>query len=252
MAARTCVRCEHVQCPVERRYSSGSTSRSSREARVCGRAVVALEVVLDPDLPVGVEDPLRAPFELERVEVEPRLGDGRRNVAERVCERSRLQVGVHEHEGAPGVDLDPVERQLLDRQVGLTLPAGHGSQAAVEAVRPGVVGALERPPVALAGHDLVAAVAADVHEAAQLTLLVPDDRHRVCVPRARRRSRRVSPPGRPVPRTATSARRCALARAPRMASSVYHEAGSVQPSARPSATRADSSAERGRTLTGVF
>ena len=77
-----------------------------------------------------------------------------------------------------------MERQLLDRQVGLTLPAGHGLQTAVEAVRPGVVGALERPPIAFAGHDLVATVAADVHEAAQLTLLVPDHRHRY-VPGAR-------------------------------------------------------------------
>ena len=128
----------------------------------------------------------------------------------------------------PGVDLDPVERQLFDRQVGLALPAGDGSQAAVEAVRPGVVGALERPPVALAGHDLVAAVAADVHEAAQLTLLVPDDGHGY-VSRARGEEvagfRHLVGPSDVLPRACEDA----LCSSARMASSVYHEAGSVQP-----------------------
>ena len=117
-----------------------------------------------------------------------------------------------------------MERQLLDRQVGLALPAGHGLQAAVEAVRPGVVGALERPPVALAGHDLVAAVAADVHEAAQLTLLVPDDRHRY-VSRARGEEvagvRHLVGLCHVLPR----AREDALSLERAMASSVYHEAG---------------------------
>ena len=57
-----------------------------REARVGDGAVVALEVVLDADLPVRLVLALGALVEDERVDVDPAVGDESRQVAEVVRE----------------------------------------------------------------------------------------------------------------------------------------------------------------------
>ena len=96
----------------------------------------------------------------ERVDVEPELFDLRRERAQRVGERLRLRPDVREDERAPGVDRDRHEAELVLREVGLLLAARRRAEVAVEAVRPGVVRALERLPALLPLGEWEAAMAA--------------------------------------------------------------------------------------------
>src|SRR5262249_38679514 len=131
-----------------------------REPRVGDRAVVALEEVLADDLPVRLDVELAAEAELEAVEVEAQACEELRERAQRVGERACIGVGVDEHERAPGVDLEAGEAELVVVEAGLELGARGGSQTAVEAVRPRVVGALESLAAPLAARDRKAAVPA--------------------------------------------------------------------------------------------
>ena len=90
-------------------------------------------------------------------------------------ERVGLEVDVHEDERPPRVHLDGEERVVVGVEAGLALGARRLEQAAVEPVRPRVVGTLQRLAVPGALHDDVAAMAADVDEALELALLVPDE-----------------------------------------------------------------------------
>ena len=150
------------------------------EARVRDGAVVALEVVLDGDLPVGVERERHPLVELERVQVEAGAAHDLGQLAERLGERRRRRVGVHEDERPPRVDLRRLEPERLPVEAGIGLRARRCAQLAVEAIGPGVVVALERRAAAAAGDDLGAAVAADVDERAQRPgpLAVADDHQR--------------------------------------------------------------------------
>ena len=77
-------------------------------------AVVALQEIVDADLPVRLErvrPPVAGLHEL--VEVDAEIVDQRRELAERLREGPAIDVGVHEHHGAPGVDLDGPEAELL-------------------------------------------------------------------------------------------------------------------------------------------
>jgi len=73
--------------------------------------VVALEVVLDGDLPVRGQLGLDALAEDERVRL-----DQRRKRAHRIGERRRVEVGVDEHERPPRIDLDGPEPELNQSQ----------------------------------------------------------------------------------------------------------------------------------------
>jgi hypothetical protein len=129
-------------------------------------AVVALEEVLADDLPVRLDLGLPARVVDERADIEAELGDLRRQRAERV--RERLGVGRRggEDERPPRVDGDGQEAEVVLREVRLLLAARRRAELAVEAVRPRVVRALERLARAFSLGDDVAAVAADVDEAA--------------------------------------------------------------------------------------
>ena len=113
-----------------------------------GRAVVALEEVLRGDLPVAGELGLGALEEAQRVEVDARVGDPLRDAVEELVERSGVRVRVHEDQRPPGVELQRDEAELLLLDPALLVAPRRGDEAAVEAVRPGVVGALQRlaPP----------------------------------------------------------------------------------------------------------
>ena len=146
------------------------------------RAVVALEVVLERDLPVGL-DLVRDPaVEPQRVDVEPVLGDDLRQVAERARTAARrVGSGIGEHERSPGADRDRHEPHAGRNRTPGPRRARRGPQAAVETVGPGVVRALQRAPLARRRRDDRAAVAADVDKAPQLrrrASRVIDDRHR--------------------------------------------------------------------------
>ena len=142
-----------------------------REGRVRDRAVVALEEVLDADLPVArVLVGLRARVEAQRVDVDPAVGEKSGQLAERVGQRLRLAVRVDEDERPPRLHRRPRTSPSAPVSKTGSRSARGAPQSAVEAVRPGVVRALDRlaPRVALA--EQVPAVAADVHEAAELAV----------------------------------------------------------------------------------
>ena len=142
------------------------------------RAVVALEEVLGHDLPVGIRAELDPRVEGDGVEVEIATQD-RRQVAEPVGERFRARIRVHEDKRAPDSDARRQERELvLLEPVRLAIRSRCRPERAVEAVRPGVVVALDRlaAPATL-GEDR-ASVAADVEEGAQLAVRTAGDQQR--------------------------------------------------------------------------
>ena len=82
------------------------------EVRVRDGAVVALEVVLDRDLPVDLGRPLVVRLEPQRRQVEAaRLDACREGPPARDASGSGVGRGVHEHERAPRVDGDGQERE---------------------------------------------------------------------------------------------------------------------------------------------
>src|SRR4029078_2979254 len=110
-------------------------------------------------LPVRRYFELRAKAELERIDVDD-LRELRRHFAERFAERGRICVRVHEDQRARGVDGDLLQAELVGLEPRLTVRARCGAQLAVEAVRPRVVGALERASLSRAAGGDVAPVAA--------------------------------------------------------------------------------------------
>ena len=143
-----------------------------------GRAVVALEVVLEVDLPVGVDRPLVMGVEDERREVEAAPRDDRRQFAERLDERRRGRIGVDEQERPPRVDRDGEQREVGSVEARFALRPWCLPQRAVEPVRPRVIRALQRLAAAAAARDRRRAMAADVDEAAEdaLSIARDDDR----------------------------------------------------------------------------
>src|SRR4051794_618494 len=127
------------------------------------RAVVALEEVLAGDLPVRLHVELAAEAEDERVDVED-VGDAGGDVSERLCERRGVGVGIDEDEWAPGPDRDLAQAELSEVETGLAVGPRRGTKRAVEAVRPGVVGALKGLASPRPACEDVAPVAADVEE----------------------------------------------------------------------------------------
>src|SRR5206468_9433554 len=90
-------------------------------------------------------------------------------------ERQGVGIGMDEDERAPGPDRDREQRELRAVEAGLALGARSRTQRPVEVVGPGVVGALQGLPPALALADERAAVPADVDEAAQLAVAPAHD-----------------------------------------------------------------------------
>jgi hypothetical protein len=101
--------------------------------------VVALEVVLDRDLPVRAHLQVGPLAEDELVRV-----DQRRDPAEAVGERRRVEVGADEDERASSVDERRPEAELLGLEGVLPLRPRCRAQRPVEVVGPGVVRTLER------------------------------------------------------------------------------------------------------------
>ncbi len=147
-----------------------------------------------------------------------------------VGERRRVGVRVDEDERPPGIHLHRHEPELRLVEAGLALGARRGAERAVEAVRPRVVGALERLALPLALADERAAVAADVQERAERRLPCRGRRRPGRRPRRRRRTSRARRPGQRGLRTATRSGRSAPARAGARPDSEYQSKGSVRPS----------------------
>ena len=164
------------EAPVRREHVRlGRDVDQLTEARMRDLAVVALEEVLAHDLPVGLDLGLPAPVVDERCDVEPELGDLRRQRAERLREQFRVRAHVDEDERPPCSDRSRQEPELLARKAGLFVRPRRAAECAVEPVRPRVVRALERLAGLLSLGDGEAAVAADVDEAAQHAVEVARD-----------------------------------------------------------------------------
>ena len=155
------------------RRSAAEGGHDRDQLGVHGRAVQALVVVVDQDLPVGLHLGHGAVADPQRRQVEARQRQRREVlVCQRLLERHRVGVEVDEQEALPDGDLDRPQAQGV--AVDLVLAhVGRADQAAVEGVCPGVVGALDGALQAAGGvvAEPRAAVPADVVEAAQLALL---------------------------------------------------------------------------------
>ena len=147
--------------PRRHRAVSARGRRHTAELRVDARAVVALVVVLHDDLPVrrhlvmmcGPQDQLLGSVGADQlIQVSHVLEEGDRG--------SRW---IHEQPAVPFAD-GRGQQSFVDRiGGGKVLEAGSAAKAAVQRVRPGVIGALQ---------ELVPAVTAHVVEAPQLALSV--------------------------------------------------------------------------------
>ena len=186
------------------------------EAGMGDRAVVALEVVLERDLPVRLDRPLVMRVEAERREVEPARRDDRRQLAERLGERRRVGVGVDEDERAPGVDGDRQQREVGRGRSRARAPSaapGAASRRARTSRRGRGTGASRgsRSPFA----TRCARWRQTLTNPRSTPVLVAHDDDRD-VPGLRGHERaRARRPARPGRRTARRARRSARARAPR-------------------------------------
>jgi hypothetical protein len=147
------------------------------EARVRRRAVIALEEVLHGDLPVRVQLHVHARMEDELRQVEI-AGHELRHDSERVGERRRVGIRVHEQERPPHVGARRDQRPVGVVELRLALRARRLAEPPVQLVRPGVVRALKRLPAATPLHERGAPVAADVQEGAQLADPVAHDEKR--------------------------------------------------------------------------
>jgi hypothetical protein len=147
------------------------------EPRVRDGAVVALEVVLEHDLPVGRDLPVAPLPEAETVELEPALRDEAGQGPERLLERRGVRIGVDEDERPPGGRGDREEGVAARVEARLALRPRRRPQRPVQVVRPGVVGALEGVPAAGPLGDDVAPVPADVDEPPERLVAVADDDH---------------------------------------------------------------------------
>ena len=197
-----------VQASVSSRYASGETSTTWLKPGVRHGAVVALEVVLDRDLPVAGELELaRRRKRARRARSRPPAKQlGQR--AERLGERRRVGIGVDEHQRAPG--RRPPARAGRCRRA-RARPARCGAQPAVELVRPRVVRALQRLAVAAALERRASRGGGrrSGTRAARRRGRGDDDRH--VADAAREVSRRAPPRARPGRRTASRGERSAPA-----------------------------------------
>jgi len=159
---------EERRVPLEH-VGAGPDVDVGREGRMRGRAVVALEEVLDGALPVRLHPEVDA-----RVEQQPSDVELRRKRPKRVAERPRVRVGVHPQERTPRVHARSDERDVVAVAVELLAPR-RSAERPVELVRPRVVGALDRVAAARSLDEDRAAVPAHVQERAKLSRTVADD-----------------------------------------------------------------------------
>ena len=108
------------------------------ERRVARRAVVALDGVVEEDLPIGVDRPLELEPVAVAIDVEAAsaVSSGRPSIQPA---RRRLGVDVHPHRRPPDAGLHGSQSERAAIEVRFELGAWCVAQAPVEAIGPGVV-----------------------------------------------------------------------------------------------------------------
>ena len=157
------------------RVGVGSDVDRLREAGMRDRAVVALEVVLDADLPVRVVLDLDTVAEDERVDVEPAAGDQPGSSPRCSVSGGASRSGLTNTNGPQVSTWSGTSPSPSRRKPGSPVRPRSAPQRAVELVGPRVVSALQCLPPALALAEDRAAMTADVDERAQHTLAVADE-----------------------------------------------------------------------------
>ena len=179
--------------------ASGAHVDRPRQARVGDRAVVALEVVLDATFQLAAASRGRGAGSASRSSVDAAAREHVGQRAERVRERRRVRVGVHEERTGPTSRPRRGAGRARRGRDRARVAARDLAQRAVEVVGPRVVRALQRRAGAGAREHRVAAVAAHVDQRAQLAVAAADDRERdragVGAQVAARRGDLLGPPG---------------------------------------------------------
>src|ERR1700730_14905236 len=137
------------------------------QARVCDRQVIALEIVVDVDLPVALDDIVAALYPSHGGKVITRAPDLVRDRAYPIGQTWRLVIEIGEYERPQRVDLDRHQPEVGFVEILGPLHLASRLQPAVQPVDPAVVATLQRFPVAPRRHDLRRTVAAHVVEAAE-------------------------------------------------------------------------------------
>ncbi len=140
-------------------------------------AVVAFEVVLQHRLPVGARLPVAAAVQRMGAEIDAAPGDDVEHRPVAVLCRGRVRIEIDEHERPERLDPDGQQRKILQPEVRLGARSRRAAQPARQVVGPSVIAALHQRGVAAALHDQVAAMAADIDEACQSSV-VAHDHHR--------------------------------------------------------------------------
>ena len=172
---------EHHVSPEERALDEIVVARAVggelRQARMDHRAMEAFRVVLEQELPVGLDVVLDPPPRAERVEPEAREPVEERGV--RVLEGLGLLSEMDEQEAAPRGGRRPVQRIVRAVEPFDLVHVGRAQQTSVERVGPRVVRALDRaaqpPPLLFA--ESRPAMAAHVVMGARDSILPADDDH---------------------------------------------------------------------------
>ena len=142
------------------------------QLRVHQRDVVSLAIVVAVDLPVGgdaVHEPVAVREIFERL-----VGDCREERAVVVGQRCGGLVEIDEHESAPLVDGHLYEPELVEHE-SLVAEVARGAEPAIQCVCPTVVPAGEACEMsAIVCHQWAGAMAADVVESAQCTVVLDD------------------------------------------------------------------------------
>ncbi len=137
------------------------------------RQVVSLEVVVDVHLPVAVDQPGLGRHVAHPLGCQRRgpLGDG----VEEVRQRGRLEVEVGEDERPPGGHLHRHQPHGLGVEALAPLHLGRAQQRSIQPVRPAVIAALQRLPLAAPLGHRAGPVQADVVESAQRVAIADHD-----------------------------------------------------------------------------
>src|SRR3954453_7703129 len=143
----------------------------TEERRMHDRDVIALEVVVDVDLPVAGQLPLFARGEAIATEV---VAHDR---AEEFGERGDLMRDRDEEQIAPFLDAELRQARLPEILHAFEL--GRAEERAIEVVGPAVIAALQDGGFPLPFRDRTGAVAADVRHRAEHAVVAAHDQHRL-------------------------------------------------------------------------